>query len=1476
MVTFVEEEKEAYPYITKFKKEPFRSFVLVKKRDIGDFYLSRREDVVELFKFYKDNLLKIREVNLENIYWFLLLGRYLKQEIKDKKEEIYDFIKKCEISMGDKTGFVFFPNSSQKIPDIFSTYFALTNLKLLGSLKEYLSSNEQSLVRRGIKNFIQANKKGNSFLHCLDKNCEICKNTSSEKNIYFSLEILRLLDIDTRLSKDVFRQYLPDKKRDSSLVFKLLSLKYLDLEYDVKERTVQYLQDFQKENGGYSFKKINGRINTTFWIVYALDNYAWLTDYNPVGIYSFINYQLNEIVKYGKKVNVIKLMELSKIIILLSILWKKFIQLIERAIFKQLERKNYIEIDFIQRSFGLIHGISEVISYINQNYKFNLKIKDNQIEFNKFLNDLSPGYKSFFSEFFNAIRKSSIYLFKKKDLKRYKSTYRSESFKLKEDIIPLINEMIKRKFFEGNVNKKWGNKFYFYLDYILDKIIVSDTEINTEKLYKEKDKLKEIKNDIYNMTLKLKHVSEKVKVEIESYLILEEIALAKERLKFILRDALMEADFLNENIENSFNLELYYHDIQIIFKSEIDRWKELYSVLTKKLNGLDSYLKTQIAEKEELKNLNNILEQLDEKIFVFNESINRKLNDYKKNFSEILQKEFNEENLKKLVNECENLKDNVKNYDDKIYEISQKIYSKSEAIIQKRSEVINKWITISKNLNEFLDYYINGFSFFNKILENIYILKNDIIEKCNKINDTAQIKVKEKNYKEAFEIIKNETDNLFQNKIKVIKTLQENVSGEIKLKQKLYLLFRYLLEKLEGLENNLVSLLAEQEQLLKNKVIEERNRSIITDLDDYVSKKIGIYKNEIRSYRENLDQLIDKNYKEIVNKFEDIQKNFEESDTEFLKKLENCKKLINDFEDESKTTIKQWYNFKEYFISELNALKNDFINKIIAEKIKTIIDEKKTNTIKILDLKKELGLKCSVLMEKIKDMIEISKLNGQLYEAEKCLLIFTEHYYKNKELKNFIDNKLLKLTREVVGKILALYDSSIRNRTLSVNLLELQNRINDLHLEEALGVQFTDKTKELQIDQNREEFLETKKYFKSILNNNKIAIESIKNNLAIYANKQTTIILKFEDLKAELNYNFSKTFEEIEKSEEKSYVKIKENFESRWKKIIDRYEKIREEVELDLKNSLNVNDDLKKLGPELGEFFVLKKNDFMKEYEDKKETINAEIRILKDEYFRGRLIDFINERKIRLSQMLGTLQSRVEDDIEAREFKRANVKIKKRANEIDYQAKLINKNVKNLVKEFSKYSNDFEPKNKYVLSDLDKYLTEFNEALMEKTKSLEHLIVKAYINMAIKAVSNEFLTIGFLNHELKIKKQNLQDYIIYLISIGDLKGKYEPRLGLYYENPEILKTLDEDDIEVFKMNFHLYTRYIRLKSFLKQNYIIFAFIAAVLSITYTLYQFTGGNPVVIAFPVVTILFLVMYFFFIREKEEKVKFKVPED
>ncbi len=295
------------------------------------------------------------------------------------------------------------------------------------------------------------------------------------------------------------------------------------------------------------------------------------------------------------------------------------------------------------------------------------------------------------------------------------------------------------------------------------------------------------------------------------------------------------------------------------------------------------------------------------------------------------------------------------------------------------------------------------------------------------------------------------------------------------------------------------------------------------------------------------------------------------------------------------------------------------------------------------------------------------------------------------------------------------------------------------------------------------------------------------------------------------------------------------------------------------------------MGLELSEYFVKKKSEFLKDYKDKKEKISTEIIILKDEAFLGKLLNFINERKMRISQMLGTLQMRVEEDIDAREFKRAYYKIDKRANNIYKHIKLIKKNIKNLTKEFNKYSKDFETKSKYILKDFERFLIEYYETLTEKIKSLEQLIIKSYISMAIKAVTNEFLTLSFLANELKIKKHNLQEHLIFLISSGDLKGKYDPRLGLYYENPDVLDKLDEDELEVFKkMNFRVYMFWKRFKSFTSLYGPIIGFFASLLAITYYIFIFSGGNPVTFAIPILFVLVIVFYFFFKRGKEEKVK------
>ncbi len=1460
------EGKTAYPYITEFKKEPFKSFAFIKRRDIGNFFLSSYDKAIHFYRHFNDNLLKHPDLNLENIYWFLLLRKYLKEDKETKSNEIYDFIKKCIVHVDNKLGFRFSPNS-KNYPDIWSTYFALASLKLLGILNEFLSAEGTDQNIREIMNFILSHKKGNLFVHCLNADCKIDKKTSSTRTLYFVLESLILLGMNISASRDKFTSYLGSLKKDPSVVYRLLCLKFLDLEHDVDEKILQYLYQFQKENGGFSFKKINGDLNTSFWLVYALDNYYWLLDYNPVGIYSFLNSTLNDILSSESNRTIIKLMELSKSIILLSIIWKKFIDEIERVIFKQLEQEeHYVDLYLITSKFGLIHGIDEVISYINLNYTFKLRILDNKIEFNNFMRNLSNSQNTIVSEIYNQLRQKNIVSLSEIH-KKYK-----RSFKLKEDIFPLVKELMNRNFFKGKIVKKRFNKFYLYLDFFIEKVIVSDTEINLSQILNEKETLKDIKNDIYNMTLKLRNTSRRIKVEIESYLIIDEIDYAKERLKFILRNALMDADFLNENIENSFNLDLYYINIHSVLKNEISNWYKIYSVLSKRLSEIDSYLKEKIAEKEELRNLNKTLDQLDEKIFNFSQSISRKIDEFRINLREFNEVEYIDSGYSELIKNFEEIRTNTQEFDKKIYEISQKIVSKDEFITEKRKKVINNWLGINEELTEIFNYYLSGFNFFKENLDKLNIMRNDIKGKLLNITEQTQLRVKENRFQEAFDLIKKETDDLLNVIKEKIDNYQKTIKDELENRQKLYLLFRMLNKMSENLEEDIIESISEQVQFLKNKVIKERNKAKIEDFDFFVSNAILNFKSDLIDLKKSLDLSKDKKLKDVIRGFDHLRNSFDEAHKKYLKKLNICKEIISNF-DKSNVTIVHWNNFYDYFTQELNIQQDECVNSIITDRISFLINEHRTNNVNIMDLKKELDLKCKVLMNRIKDLIEISKINGKLYEDEKCLLVYTDDYYKNKELKNYIDSKLLKQHKSIIGKILALYDSSIRNRTISINMLELQNRINDLNnMDEVIRSEFNKKINELQIQsESRIEYKETQKYFESVIANSNLAAETISSNLQLFNNMQNFVDQIYNDLRNDLLTYYKIIMDEFKKPQEKSYAKIKENFDNKWKKLEAKLTLVQEKIDEELDTKFDHVKDSNKLIPEIREFSVRKKNIFLKDLQNKNDKIYDELIILKDEVFRENLIGNINNQKIQMSRLLGTLQARVEEDIEIKEFKRANFKIQKRAKEIERKIKTVKKKVNNIVKDYNRQSFNFETKNKYILDDFNKFLDGFHEILNEKVKSLEQSILKEYCLMLIKAVSNQYLTIGFLNNELKMKRSNIQDNLINLISSGDLKGKYDPRLGIYYENPKILENLNEDELEVIKsMNFRFYVVYRRLKSFSSLYGSIIGLFASILAITYWVYIFSGNNPAVAAIPISILLLIIVYFMFKRGKEETIK------
>ena len=1466
------EDNAAYPYITEFKKEPYKSYLLIQNRKIRSFYLKEYDKIKELYQNYQKILIQEKDLNLEYLYWFLLGRKFLKEPQDDQKEVFYNFIKKCEVEIleKDQIGFKISPYS-EKLPDIWSTYYAISCLTLLGLLKERLISEKgESDFLRKIKNFVFEHKKQDKFLHCLEKECNIRKKPLSSKTLYFVLEMFIMLGIDVRFYKEQFRNYLSDRHKNPSIIFKLLCMKYLDLESDAKEKEFQFIHQNQKGDGGFGFNE-GSDINDTFWVVNALESYSWLMDYNPVGIYSFVNLKLNQFFDPNNLIIDIKqLSDLSKITILLCLIWKKFIEYIERVLFRQLERYDYIDIHQIEKTFALFHGIDEIILYINLSYSFNLKIIDNKKEFKSFLSKIDEKKAFFLQEFYTQLEEKSI-ISLSEILKKQKSKFPNNSLKIREEIFPLINQMIESNFFKGNIRSKRGfslkTKHYFFLEFLMDKIIISDTKINTERIFEEKVRLEEIKNDIFNMTLNLKNATKQIKDEIESYLLIDEINYAKERLKYLLRNSLMEADFLNENIENSFNEDLQYINIQATLKHEILTWNKLYSALQKRLIEIEKYLLEQIQDKEELRNFSSLLERLEDKIYELKEHINMDLNAFRISIPELFEEGYDDEKFTLVIAHLNKLSQNINKYDQIIYKTSQQITSKDKKIVKKHKRVIDNWIEIKTEFDSQFSYYTAGFQFFNENRSLIKEIVREIQVGIQRIEDDAANLVKNGQFKEAFEIIKRQSDLLLAQKREEIGSIGLDLKKEIKNKQKLFALFKHLQESLEKADENIIDLIVKQAQSIKNKVVEERNRSKIEDLDNFVVKQIQLYKSRLDTYKVTLDHVKKKKIVDVSKGFDNILSDFDLTDKKFKKNHSTLLSIVDDF-DEKSITIIQWNQFKEFLSNEIADLKEEYINEIISDEIILLTKEGSSDKIDVKRLADNLNLKCKTVIPRIKDLIEISKLQGELLEDKKELVVHTKDYYKNKELTNFVENKLLKQIQETIGKFLALFDSCMKNKTLGVNILEIQNRIDDLRdFDSKFSNDYEIKVKDLIINEERMENIDIKNRIVDIIEVYKQSILNIESNLKYFIEMQQFIDREYQSLKFNLDKHFSNFFEETEKKE--SYVKAFEFLKNKMIKFEEYSKNIHLKIEGTLQGTLSKSSEIQKFETEIREYNVKKKNEFRSIYDKKILKIQEGIEMIKFETYRTELSDSINKTKIHLSQLLGMLLARVEDYIETEQFKKAYTKIKLREKEIESAIKENHKKIKNLVREYDRLSNNFETKNKHLIKDFDIFINEFQDILLEKVKSSEEQILKAYVLMAIKAVARQVLTLNFLQNELKIKKQVIQKHLISLISADQLSGKYDPLLGIYYEDPEALKEFDEKELEVMtKMNFRVHRIIKRLKVFGSQYGSILAIFSPLLAVIYYLFMLTGQNPVTIIISGFIIGILLIYIMLKKRKEDK--------
>ncbi len=1465
-------DNSAYPYVSVFKKKPFRSFTFAIEEDIENFFIPDYNKIVEFYRYFEKNLLNFKNLNLENIYWFLLLGKYLKKDISTNSKKIINFITGCEIFEENSLGFKFSPESKQRKPDNWSTFFALASLNLLGQLDAYLSTHPRENIKEKIINFIFKTRDKGRFVHCLNKNCTICQKTTPIRTSLFVIEALILLDLEIKLQENVFLKYFDDLKKNYSIVFQLLSLKYFDLISDIETKHLKYLHQFQQNDGGFSFKENIGKINETFWIIYVLENYSWLLDYNRGRIYSFLSTKIKGLNHDYSSFNTLKLMDISKIILMCSFIWSKFIEEVERTVFRHFDINTSLDLNILKKELGINEGIPEILRYINQKYNFNFEILDNKIEFNNYLRNLTRE-NAYLAKSVYALIKNNSVIYLNKLLNDYKYNYPNKPKKIR-DLILLIEDLISHNFFQGRILRKnmiFFSKYYLYKDKFIYEVIRIDSDINSEEIINEKFKLEEIKTDIYNIIIKLKDTPKKIKEEIKSLILVNEFDLAKERLKYNVKNALMEADFLNENIENSFSTDFKYINPNYQLSNEIVEWNKNYSEIRGKYFNLQNYFNEIFKEKENLKNFKLFLYKLEELIDRNEQKIYSLIDHFKNLFRESLEKSYSNEIVQQLLKVCEHLNSEIMKLDTQIYEISHKITSKEKSIQKVQKKVISKWISIKEDADTFIDYFLEGFKIYENDKNEMNEIEQSTSMMINELKNTVDLILKEKKYQLALEIIEEKTEKHLNEKLELVKNSQSKLKENMKSKRKLFLLLKKIQEDWNNLEQKIIAKIDNYRNSIEEKVIQERELEKLKEFDNFIKNNISILKEQLRKKENECEK--DLNYQKLkINNLKSgidkLSKEYSDLNEKVKNKVKQLIKIVVDFQEKSKLCMLSWNKFLDLFKNNLNDLKNKYTNEIIKQEILSTSSQSKSNLIKLDDLKKKLNLKCNVLIERINEMIEITKLDGELDENDKELLVHTDDYYKNKQLRNFIEKQIEELGNDF-GKLVSLYESAIKNKSLKVNILEIQNRIEDFNTRQLnLERSYQNEILKIGININRDDFLANRNFFNTELNRYRDIIDEINKNTILFNQLINFIGGEFNSLRIqlrELNKSFQDEAEKIN-----DYEKLLNNFSGKILKLSETMRISFNKIEQEISTTMIQNESLKILNSEIREELVFNKNLFNKEFEEFKENVSKKLNLIKNDALKENLMHFINRNQVLLNQMLGSLERKVEDKLEIKDFKSTSIMVQRRVKKIREKLKYIENETSKLKKEFKKASPTFNTKNKFLFDDFKHFLHEYDEIINEKIKKLEQLILKSYVEIVIKAVKDEYITISFLAHELKNKKDKIQTYIINMIGANELPGKYDPELQIYFENLEIIDNLNPAQLKVIKTtNFKLYEFLNRLRFFTSQYSSILTFIAAIFTITLSLYNLSGGNPLTVIIPLSIAILITFYLLLRKQKDDKI-------
>jgi hypothetical protein len=1474
-----------YPYISQIKNPRWQPFFLSPLP--SEIHLPEKSLVTKILDEYYSHFVKPRQLNLEELFWFVSTKRIVDPEFLVQNAEIFEFVLDCEVENHEFLGFTDHPirnhgkvdpKAKNPLPNLFATFYGLAILDLIGRKAEYLERRTTSESQTKILALNLDLTKNGNIRHCANNSCSVCKQESGEKCLFFALGIYDLMGSPPTAFQPRFKKILENVQEIPRNVFRLLCLRYMGIKDIVQDEEIVKIFKFQKQNGGFTFEKSAiPNPNDTFWIGMMLDGYRWLLPYPPGPIFAYsIQYLKSLAMEMPLKTGSI-IISVGQIFGLVQQIWETVVDELENLIFSQISDKKITELSTLSRQGGVAGAEQEIIDYINTRYHFKLEIKDNITRFRQYVNSRLDQFQAGFAR--DILAKVETYAqFELSDITREYNRGKRKQNRISDDfLIQLINDMIKEYFFQGRIVKKSRGLFtsaYFLMrDSYIDFVIVTDRPISKDDINREKRRLKEITSDIYNMTLEMKNATDNIMNEIESLILAEELTLAEDRMRVNIKKALFDASFFKKNIE-SFQEEFVFLKADLLLQPQIRDWNQVYNALQDKFTNTKRVLTEKIAEiRLEKEQHQRVLEleqlvqkktnQISDRLEHYLEGIRNSTedNEYNRKFTEEL--ELNLQQIGKILTEA----------DHEIKQQTDLIKTDNANILKIRKKTIDAWISQITEFEKSIAYYQEGLDLWRQKINQIDIIHQNFIQEVEGISKKINSANESKQYEQALKLT-DEFGRIWKEVEKVAKNLKNEVDELLKTHRKMYPLLKTITTEWLLYQNVLNHLITQMREEFRNNIQADLKWSLKEDFRLLIEKNTMNLRDGLISLQKQVSSMKKKENgspsMDFLEKYDAVKKLMVEKDQEILTMKKNFSLQSAEFQAEADQMLLLWTNFKEQFEKNLAEVWEKYNDEQIVHSLLRLAMEQNNNFLSIKATANQLKMKEQELVEKVRNFILAGRINADLLSKSGQIEIHNDDWRKWLRLKQYVEIPLREIQMHS-DRISNLVDRTIVNRSFAKNTDQFDSLCGLFQTKiDHIIEEYEQYIKDQKINLLNPLIKEEDFAFRNKLAQYQHQIMDIKTRATRADDFQKLLEGQLKELESFVHSEIYRLSNVLQNRNMNNYKKNLQWFDSQQKQIYSTLQQM--DVSFGQKRMQIWGDapDAATIITEVSKKYEEKKLLIMETLENALNSILEQLSSTELNNMKSEMEQIIQNKQAELNRLLSNMDKDLHMRINLKEFTVAAKELGSKIKFIENHLKMCEKELKKIEKSLENRSKIFGLKHHYLIEQWELFLLDFINSLHERQVMIEEDILENYLRFAARALKNNIVPFKMISNDIFMRRDHIQTRLVSLIGVGRLPGKINIELQFYYEGDPVLDQQMLASIDVMSAtNVRFYLRLQRAINIAKVMAPILALIGSLFTLGIGLFNALDSAVLVpIPFIVVGAVFLLVWVKSGREKAVK--------